>query len=126
MTPRERLERTAVVIDRFVPASSHVFDMNRWFSETECGGAGCVIGWAAQDPELQKDGLSLVKHGPEISPEFGIYRGWDAVMHFYNLGLSDAGYLFAVYSYSGYAFQNPKAVAVRIRQFLAARDHAEN
>lgn len=54
---RERLENLYRVVKA---APGERFDMRRWWDdETDCGSAGCAIGWCARDAYFQRAGLCM-------------------------------------------------------------------
>lgn len=95
---RERLEHLITVLER-VERENLPFDMDDWAVDPlDCGTAACAAGWAARDPEFQKQGLSLsLAWGPSFAGEVGAeamavfldIAGWDSVRLFipdeYNL-----------------------------------------
>lgn len=136
MTPSERLLYLASVLEA-VPVER--FDLAEWGTTTECGFAGCAVGWATQDPVLLAEGLRT-----EATPGGVVYpvcstngsgsctaSGWAAVHYFFGLAGRDAEHLFQWDSYSdprdeedrADAVYNPAPVevAARIRAFVQSR-----
>ena len=97
------------------------FNLGLWadkdFSPQDCYTQACAIGWATT---IFK-GLELIKEPNLISYyiSFSDHSGWSAVMDLFGISEGHALYLFSNDSYE-YNRDGPKAVAIRIGQFVAS------
>lgn len=108
----ERLLRTAAVVREKEPGQ---VDMGHWVNL--CKTAACAVGWAAQDPLLQSEGLSLA-----CIPRYRGWYRWEAVRRFYGIELVEAMYLFGSDAYAA-THPHPKTVAERIEFFVQEKIH---
>jgi len=127
---KERLLRLAKKLQAIKPSRKRRFDLSQWYVEN-CETAACAIGEAGMIKAFNAEGFKLVvakeAEGVKfLTPDFEGFRGWGAVMRFFDLEASDAGNLFDTIGYidtSGY-FDPPssKDVAKRIREFVSKNE----
>lgn len=88
----ERLERLATVV---MDVPDENFRLSCWMDKDDK--CGCAVGWAAKDPALAAEGLSLTrpKDGVGYTPAFDGGTVWEAVTNFFGLTLSEAWEMFA-------------------------------
>lgn len=88
---RERLEHLKEILAK-VPEDE--FDMDHWTpAEAErydCGTACCALGWAAQDPQFNDEGLSIVGCWIEYNDAHDMKAG----MWFFELNYEKASHIF--------------------------------
>ena len=53
---KERLKHLVTILQGVNPA---LFNLRDWVNNKECGTICCALGWAAQDPEFNKQGLKM-------------------------------------------------------------------
>lgn len=125
---RDRLERLHYVLTHigeveFLPMAKgktapSKFDLRVW---GECGTTACAVGFAACDPVLRGQGLSLVPnpHGHlPFAPSFNGSFGWAAVNDFFGLQLAESEHLFSPGAYLLGDSKDQIEVAARIKRFL--------
>ncbi|MEN7527874.1 hypothetical protein [Cupriavidus sp. DL-D2] len=78
-----RLQRLRALI---ATKPEEVIDLDTW----ACGTVFCAVGWATQDPEFQKEGLTLGYHAPMFEGK----HDWAAVTAFFGITEGQAEYLF--------------------------------
>lgn len=78
-----RLERLRALISS---KPEEVIDLDNW----ACGTVFCAVGWATQDPQFQKEGLTLGHHVPMFEGK----HEWAAVTAFFGIAEGQAEYLF--------------------------------
>jgi hypothetical protein len=116
----ERLTRLAELLDRVEP---NKFDMNRWFSKTDCGYVACAAGHAALDPWFQSEGLYLGFADDEeylhSIPCYGYKMDDEALAAFFDITNEQVSYVFMPYSYPIIAWAvTPSWVAGRVREII--------
>lgn len=112
---RERLSELATFLED-LPADRLTF--TRWFGE----GRGCAVGLAAaQNPWFQAQGLRLEEDptGKTCWPVFDGDSDRTAVAKFFGLSQEEVRTLLDPEGYDGMLDPHPKAVAKKIREFLA-------
>lgn len=114
-----RLRALADLLDT-VPAER--FDLGGWGwvvhpAGSECGFAGCAVGWAARSrifPGLRFNGMDIIYEEDEKD----IWEGWVAVEVLFGLTFWSAGFLFDKSHYlDHYPEITPRVVARRLRRF---------
>ena len=117
---KERLLRLARDILPNVPEEN--FDLGMW----KCGTSACAVGWAACDPQFNKEGFRLQEfsnHRFQPYYEISECRSWEAVERFFELRNKDAEYLFSGEAYRSAAYcywsATKKQVIERIEEFVA-------
>lgn len=68
MTPIERLERLAAILEAR-PAEDPDFDLGIYAIINPCGVVACALGWGAADPVLNSEGLIYVDLGSGVPVE---------------------------------------------------------
>jgi hypothetical protein len=132
----EALERVAVIMDNI---TSEVFDLEDflyigtrelemlveqaaantdapWYEINQtCGTIACAVGHAGLNPWFRSQGFKT--NIREANIEYKMDVSWDAIENFFEVSKNEALYLFASQSYL--MTHDPKAVAKRIRLFIA-------
>lgn len=94
-------------VDMFIP-DGHLLN-------PRCRSTGCAIGWACAMPEFREQGLWF--DPSNFKPRYNGSVGFGACMELFNISLSQAYYLFALYSYE--AGQGTlENVITRIHEFI--------
>jgi hypothetical protein len=108
----ERLLKLADFLETVPP---HSFDMKEWITFTECGFAGCAIGWTPK--AIPGEGFILKHHmADEYYPYYNGKERWRAVEEFFELEELEAEHLFMNSKYE--ESPTPNEVAARIREFV--------
>jgi hypothetical protein len=119
----ERLIVLADALDAWQPSfRANEFDLGCWHVERSCGTAVCAVGLAATLPELRAAGFKLYR-GRIFNVSYPSYlgiRGWPAVERFFDVSEDTATYLFGPESYDESERSNPRVVARRLRELVAA------
>ena len=112
-----RLMRLAALLDQ-IQVDGRQFAMDTWGYQNDCGTVTCAMGWAAQDPTFQAEGLS--SYAPKyFEPVFDNKDGIEAAAAFFGLHCSEAGNLFFPEEYPGPEHAiTPSDVAKRVRRLL--------
>jgi len=143
-------ERLLIQIDVLeqIAALDRLLDMSGWIQEAPtrdepCRTACCAFGYAALDPRLQEQGLTLVGYTNArrkvlirssaefnrfakagaldgiVYPAFGDAEGFTAAMEFYGITRRAANYLFDPEWYPARRGITAEAVAERVREVIA-------
>lgn len=124
---RERLTRLVDMLVRLRPTKTRHFHLAEWETQTRCGTAACALGYAMVNPWFNARGLHrVISETDNAVPKFRGNRGWFAAEQFFCASLGAAIALFYAEEYAPRQRGNPKAVAARIRAFLAALDKAQS
>ena len=94
MADIQRLRHLMGIIEK---TSESTFDMSDWVVRNECGTVCCALGWAAQDPEFIKQGLTLTNSRPgyDTKPVYGDCSGYAAAQEFFDISVRDSYQLFS-------------------------------
>jgi hypothetical protein len=117
---RERLERTADVLERWEEARLQAvlplttFDLVVWKEERKCGYAACAVGAICLLPWFREQGLVL---GNDGLPTFAGLHSFRAVAEFFGFKGREEERLFHQFWYE--VKPTPQEVAQRIRTWLA-------
>lgn len=115
---RERLERLRGILTDFQPPRDFRFDMGFFYLKHQCETVGCALGYAAMDPEFNRQGLKVVLDCADRSNiQFENYLGFKAGREFFGLSDSQTTYLFSSFTYPTSA-ATPHDVADRITELL--------
>lgn len=114
------VRRFQLILDYANEMPEELFDMDFWYRKTACGSTCCVLGYAAQQPELIEEGLHLAWLG-KISkvPQYGNSINFAAVAEFLDICEFEVMNLFGMDSY-----QRPTRVIDvinRIKEFLKTK-----
>ncbi len=100
-----------------------MFDLLEW----DCGTAACAVGHATACPALKAEGLRLETArmlsfvSQSVEPVYRHLRSWSAAGEFFEIDLIEVKYLFSAEAYHVAEWNDPRAVAGRIRAFLASK-----
>jgi hypothetical protein len=125
MTPRERLAFLAKKLREPLPEDI-IFSLWAWHRKHSCGTTACAMGLAATYPELQAEGLRLLRKSngrAGTPPAYGRVSGIDAAVTFFGIPQDAALRFFAPATYADSWSATPVDVANRIDQWLA--EHPE-
>jgi hypothetical protein len=109
----ERLRRLADFVET-LPREKLTFGC--WFGF----GKGCAVGWAAQDPWFQAQGLKLEEDArlAACRPAYAGRTDWAAVTRFFEIDMATARTLFDAFGYGREAVPAPRDMAERIRRHI--------
>ena len=109
-----RLKHLITILKNVPPEN---FDIKNW----TCGTAACALGWAARDPEFNKQGLCMVTESGATYPGFDGEVGFTAGALFFDLPRSQSGRLFDGWNYPKMSLKDVTAqhVIERIKELLA-------
>lgn len=120
---RERLTRLVDMLVRLRPTKTRHFHLAEWETQKRCGTAACALGYAMVHPWFNARGFHrVISETGNAIPKFRGARGWFAAEQFFCASFGAAVALFDEDGYAPRQSGNPKAVAARIRAFLAALD----
>lgn len=109
------------------------FDLGTWctidggqikdgrIAKVGCGTTACAMGWAANVPSFNRDGLRLIRTGCRffpIQPKFKRKTGIDAAVAFFDIDNDSACHLFDPFEYPESQRKSAGAVVRRIEALL--------
>lgn len=137
MNKRRLLKLADLLEADAIKADGCKFDLGGWgYSDDEqpvshsCGTTACAVGLAVLSGAFEEDGLfnSAGEFAREVDPGFKDMIGWEATEEFFGLTGTQSSFLFLKGSYHGktptQGADGERAVAQRIRDFVAGKVHA--
>lgn len=122
-----RLTRLAEILENFESERHNLvqdvdsFDLKYWL-HVNSGCTVCAGGMAMLHPEFIAEGLGTISgnNNAGLSPKYDEMVCFDAMARFFELGYSEARYIFDSNAYNLVEWQEPTFVSQRIRAFIAA------
>lgn len=97
MTPFERLCYLVPMTERLIVDEAEL-DMKIFAEDSRdfynCGTAACLAGWAARDPTLRADGLTMWRDDDMAVVSYRGLGCWHSLQHFFDISPRQAEYLF--------------------------------
>jgi hypothetical protein len=128
----ERLRQTARVLHQ-VKREEKPFSLDTWVNsleefdffiasgdlQHECGTVCCAIGWAAQDPWHNAEGLYLLDAPSAFRvPVFNRSRSWEALRNYFGIPIEDTKFLFCHEKYRSRGATKISTVIRRLERYI--------